>query len=110
MINFKTEHNKNKLIVHAAGRLTINETPALESAAQSWYKNRHEELILNISNIDSIDSSGIGGVFAIKLNYEKLNRKLVLITKRGIINGHSIDNFLEDQVSERWTQENSDHP
>lgn len=79
MIKLESQNTDNGLHILCAGRLTLMELPSLETAAKEWYATSFQDLVLDFSGLEEIDSSGIGALIAIKFNCLKLNRKLTIV-------------------------------
>lgn len=67
-------------IVDLAGRITIGEeTSILREALRSLLQNHHTRVLLNLSDVTYIDSSGLGELVSGFSNYSKQGGKLKLL-------------------------------
>ena len=76
----ETKHQDNLTILHVAGLIKLGESAEFfSSALEKVLKNDKGNVIIDFTNIDYIDSTGIGELVGYLSKFKEQDRKLILV-------------------------------
>jgi anti-sigma B factor antagonist len=82
-MNIKIRTNQYIYIIDVEGEMNLYNSNQLKELIMKMIEKKVERFILNVNNIKSIDSSGIGALIFISSTLKKMNLKLAIVNVRG---------------------------
>jgi anti-sigma B factor antagonist len=83
-MEIKISKNENEIhLVELTGSLDLYSSRKLKDLLMKMIENKVERFIINLEDVDSINSAGIGALIYIFSTLKKLNSPLVILAKEG---------------------------
>jgi anti-anti-sigma factor len=102
-MDIKVADNEDQIVVTIRGDIYVDQTDEIFETFKSIIEKNPQEAILNISDLKSITSSGIGKIFFLYKGLNKKNRKLKIIganeTIMQIFRVVKLDKYVEIEES-----------
>ena len=77
-LTFRTEKNPDEAVAHASGRITSATSGLLQATIRGLIPET-KRIVLDLSNVNYIDSSGIGSMVAVYLAASKVQCELKVV-------------------------------
>jgi anti-sigma B factor antagonist len=78
-IRIKTAQPPPKAVVHLAGEIDLRSVPELQSNLLELTRGPLERVVLEMSGVSYIDSSGVGTLVVLKREIERQRARIVLV-------------------------------
>jgi len=75
----------NKAVICLSGKIAGTESIQLSRTLQSYRLTDYREVVVDFSNVEFIDSNGLGGLIYSQLLLKKYNKKIVLSAPNDLI-------------------------
>jgi anti-sigma B factor antagonist len=82
-MDIKIRTNKHIYILDIGGELNLSNANHLKELVMKMIEKKAERFIINVNNIKSIDSTGIGALIFISSTAKKMGLKLAIANVRG---------------------------
>jgi anti-sigma B factor antagonist len=82
-MNIKIRTNQTIYIIEIHGEMEMSDSNQLKELVMKMVEKRVERFILDVGNVKSIDSTGIGALIYISSTLKKMNLDLALANVRG---------------------------
>lgn len=76
---------ENQVIVQLNGSIYVEEATAIREQLLEYIEQGHVEFVINLGNVDYIDSSGLGVLVAIQKRALQKNGKVIIRELRGLV-------------------------
>ena len=77
------KNNENVYLVELLGAMDLYSSNQLKDLVMKMIKNKAERFIINLNDVSSVNSSGIGALIYISSTLKKLNCPLIIIVQEG---------------------------
>jgi anti-sigma B factor antagonist len=82
-MDIRIRTNQNIYIIDVAGEMDMYNSNQLKELVMKMIEKKAERFIINVENIENIDSSGVGALIFISSTLKKLNLSLAIANVRG---------------------------
>jgi anti-sigma B factor antagonist len=94
----------NATIVRLCGEIDLHQSPELHSTLAEYCAEKPPRMLINLSEVTYIDSSGIGSLVDIYRQLKKVNSKLILVAPservRSLLEITRLDQFFTVSATE----------
>lgn len=82
-MDIRIRTNQHVYIIDVGGEMNLNNSNQLKELVMKMIEKKVERFIINVNNIKSIDSSGIGALIFISSTLKKMDLKLAIVNVHG---------------------------
>jgi anti-anti-sigma factor len=94
----ETRELSGAVVVRATGEITIEHSPSLHKSLVEICAQKPDKLVLNLSEVNHIDSSGVGTLVEIYRRIDRINGRMYLVGMtrqvRGVFEITKLDQFF----------------
>ena len=77
------QNNDHTYVLELSGAMNLNSSSQIKDTVMNAIQNRVELIVMNLHQVTSVNSAGIGALIAVSSTLKKLNCPLVIIAPEG---------------------------